>query len=928
VPKVSDRHIKALKPYLVGDTPKENGEWDMFCPLHEDKNKRSASLNVKTGTWYCFAGCGGGGVLDLIRARSRWVEPGVASTNGHSRRSSARPTEVITEGMIKGWSSALLSSDYALDYLVTERGIHTKTLMEYDIGWDLDRNVYTIPIRGADGEIWNLRRYNPNPYADTKIWNVAGMRPTELYPVSILADADRIVIGEGEWDTLLTIQMGFPAVTRTAGAANNWHSKWTAMFKDKLVYVALDRDTEGQKGTTKIARALTRVADVRLVDLPYPVETKHGKDLTDFWLEHDRADFESLLADARPWRQKVAERREPEIITVLETFDAKKVGEPVKVQVTIKGRKEPGYSIPLKSRLTCTRDAGPTKCPICPLYAAEGSAELEISAASPTILKLLDATAGQVADLIRDEYGAIKCNKLDIEVTEHQAVEVLYGRPSIDHSDGTKAREYKNIKLTSVGRHDTSSNMTVVATGALYPNPKDQHNEFLAWEVEKQETSVDRFEITPESIKLMQRFQVRRGQRPLKKLGEINRQLAEHVTRILGRPEMHAVMDLTFHSVLSFKFGGKIEHRGWLETIIAGDTRTGKSEAAERFVRHFGAGEVVGGEAATIAGLVGGLQQVGGKEWVITWGVIPINDRRLVVIDEISGLHPEDIARMSDIRGSGVAKLTKIEQDVTFARTRLLWMGNPRHGGMSQYTYGVDALRPLIGNPEDIARFDLAMAVTMGDVAAEVINRPSEPAGNLRFTSEACHTLLMWVWTRQAEQIVWARGAEDAVYKHALVMGENYIEDPPLVQAANIRIKIARLAVALAARLFSTDASHEKVVVTKAHVEDAVAFMTLLYGMPAFGYEERSRERLLEIEEAEDHSEEIRRFLLERRGLAKLLRTNGRFRRQDVEEVMNADREMANAIINQLWNTRMIAKEGADNVVQPTLHRILREVHW
>ena len=104
--------------------------------------------------------------------------------------------------MIKGWASSLLTSDYALDYLVTERGIHTKTLIDYDIGWDSDRNVYTIPIRGADGEIWNLRRYNPNPYADMKIWNVTGMRPTELYPVAILADADRIVIGEGEWDTL------------------------------------------------------------------------------------------------------------------------------------------------------------------------------------------------------------------------------------------------------------------------------------------------------------------------------------------------------------------------------------------------------------------------------------------------------------------------------------------------------------------------------------------------------------------------------------------------------------------------------------------------------------------------------------------------------------------------------------------------------
>jgi hypothetical protein len=902
----------------------------MFCPLHEDRNKRSASINIKTGTWYCFAGCGGGGVLDLIRARSRWVPPGQASQNGHghSRRSPARPEEVITEGMIKGWASNLLSDDYALDYLVTERGIHTKTLKDYDIGWDSDRNVYTIPIRGENGEIWNVRRYTNNPSADTKIWSVTGMRPTELYPISILSGADRVVIGEGEWDTLLTIQMGFPAITRTAGAGNNWQSRWSSAFADKTVYIALDRDAEGQRGTTKIARALSRVADIRLVELPYPMEEKHGKDLTDFWMEHDRADFEALLSEARPLRQVAKEAKDPEIITVLETFDAKKVGDPVKVQVTIKGRKEPGYSIPQKARLTCTRDAGPTKCPICPLFAAEGSATVEIKPDSPQILSLIDSASANVAEAIRDEYGAVKCNKLEIEVLEHQAVEVLFGRPSIDHADGTKAREYKNIKITSVGRHDTSANTTVVATGALYPNPKDQHNEFLAWEIERQETSVDRFEITPEAIKLMERFKPRRGQRPLKKLGEINRQLAEHVTHIVGRPEMHALMDLTFHSALSFKFGGKIEHRGWLEAIVAGDTRTGKSEAAERFVRHYGAGEVVGGEAATIAGLVGGLQQVGGKEWVITWGVIPINDRRLVVIDEISGLHHEDIARMSDIRGSGVAKLTKIEQDVTFARTRLLWMGNPRSGGMSQYTYGVDSLRPLIGNPEDIARFDLAMAVTMHDVPAEVINRPPEPHGQLKYTSEACHTLLMWVWTRQADQIIWSRGAEDLVYKHALVMGENYVEDPPLVQAANIRIKIARVAVAIAARTFSTDPQHERIIVTKEHVEDAVKFMSILYGMAAFGYEERSRERLMEIEEAEEHTEEIRRFLLERRGLAKLLRSNGRFRRQDVEEVLNADREQANAIINRLWNTRMIAKEGADNVVQPTLHRILREVHW
>src|SRR5262252_9336342 len=915
---ISQRHIRLLKPYLIG-RPRSNGEWDMVCPLHEDEN-RSASLNTLTGEWYCFAGCGGGRITDLIAQKSHWVDPGRAALNGGAPRHSDS-TEVITEGRIQGWHAALLDDETVCEYLI-ERGIHTKTLVDFEIGWDRAKQAYTIPVRGPKGEIWNVRRYSNREGMKTKIWSVRGMRVTELYPISQL-DSDRIIICEGEWDTLATIQHGYAAVTRTSGA-KTWHPRWNPLFKDKLVFVAQDCDHEGQNGANKIARSLGRVADVRLVALPYPIEEKHGKDLSDFWREHDNADFESLLAEAQPLKKR---NGDPGVITVLDSFDAQRVGDPVKLQVTIKGKKEPGYSIPWKAKLHCSQDAGP-KCKICPMNAHTGDAELEIPPTSPTILEMIGATRQQIYDMIRIEYGAQKCGKIDIEIDEHQAVEELYARPSIDHSDGTQAGSYKNIKITSVGRHDTLQNTTIVATGALYPNPRDQHNDFLAWDIQQQETSVDRFEMNDDARKLMKRFQPRGRQRPLKKLKEIEVELASHVTKIVGRPEMHAVMDLTFHSPLSFKFGGQVVHRGWIESLIVGDTRTGKSEAAERLVRHYGAGEIVGGEAATIAGLVGGLQQISGRDWAVTWGVIPINDRRLVVIDELSGLHPEEIAKMSDVRASGMARLTKIQQESTWARTRLLWLGNPRNATMDEYTYGVDALGPLIGNAEDIARFDLAMALSKHDVATEDINKRLE-TGELKYTSEACHTLLMWVWTRQPDQIVWARGAEEHVYKLANEMGERYVEDPPLVQAANARIKIARVAVAIAARTFSTDASSEKIVVGQDHVQDAVRFMDLLYDMPTLGYGERSRERILDKQEAEENKTAIREYLLTRRGLAKLLRSNGRFRRQDIEEVMNMDRSDANAIINTLYNARMIRKEGgADNIVEPTLHSLLREVRW
>lgn len=318
---------------------------------------------------------------------------------------------------------------------------------------------------------------------------------------------------------------------------------------------------------------------------------------------------------------------------------------------------------------------------------------------------------------------------------------------------------------------------------------------------------------------------------------------------------------------------------------------------------------------------------MGGKDWAVTWGVVPINDRRLVVMDEISGLSQEEIAQMSDIRSSGRAKLIKIQQEMTWARTRLLWLGNPRNATMANYTYGVDAIKPLIGNAEDIARFDLAMAVTLFDVPSEVINQPAS-GGELMYTSEACHNMLMWVWTRQADQVVFLPATEEKIFDAANDMGKMYIEDPPLIQAANIRIKIARLAAAMAARTFSTDKDCEQVIVRPDHVAAATQFINMLYGMDSFGYRERSREALSDRYVAEGNKGYMEQYLKGRPTLAKFLRTTGKFRRQDLDEILNVSRDESNSIISTLYERRMVRKVLGDIVVEPTLHTLLREVKW
>jgi hypothetical protein len=873
-------------------------------------------------------------VTTLIRRREEWHAPLNGGRHRVNLNGSApdRPQRTLTEGLIAGWHSALMSNGPALQWLLERRGLEPNTLEQYEIG--LDGRLYTIPVHGPGREIWNVRFYDPRATPGRrKIWSESGYgSPNRLYPISILlGDPEEIIIEEGEWDCLLSLQHFYAAVTRT-GAADVWDAAWGEYFKGRIVYLGHDCDEKGQAANRKVALALRHIADVRRLVLPYEIVPKHGSDITDLIMDHGPQALRALMDEAKPFF-KAKQTSTLQTVTILDTADATAVGKPVQLVATIKGRKEPGYTIPRRILLTCSRDAG-LKCTICPMNAAAGEAEVEVTPDDPLVLEMIDASSSAVGVAVAGAYGVPggKCVKLQQEVQEHQSVEILFARPALDFSEVADAEHvppdspvYKTIKLTSVGRHDTPPNNTVRVIGALQPNPRTQSNEFLVHELELMETAVDRFELNDESIRLMQRFQAH--SRPLTKLAEINKSLAEHVTRIHGRPEMHAVMDLTWHSILSFKFAGELVERGWLEALIVGDTRTGKSLAAARLARHFGGGEVIGCEAASFAGVVGGLQQLGGKDWAVTWGVVPLNDKRLVVLDEISGLTPEEISQMSDIRSSGQAKLIKIQQEATWARARLLWLGNPRNATMANYTYGVDAIKPLIGNAEDIARFDLAMSLSMFDVASEVINKPSG-GGELVYTREACHALLMWCWTRTADQVKFTYEAEEKVFDLANEMGKLYIEDPPLIQAANVRIKIARVAVAIAARTFSTDQTKQMVVVTPAYVDAAVRFINLLYGMDSFGYRERSREQLADRLLAHQNKGNIEQYLKSRPTLAKFLRGTGKFRRQDLDEILNVSREESNGIISTLYEARMVSKRLGDIIVEPTLHGLLREVRW
>src|SRR5262245_7797504 len=113
----SDRRL--LAKYLVSTSPRENGDLDMICPLHDDA-RRSATINFREGIWNCHAGCGGGKIKDLVAAKSIWIPPSAhdpyetASSHSPSTASPQMKGPLPTPARLAGFSSRLAASSVCL----------------------------------------------------------------------------------------------------------------------------------------------------------------------------------------------------------------------------------------------------------------------------------------------------------------------------------------------------------------------------------------------------------------------------------------------------------------------------------------------------------------------------------------------------------------------------------------------------------------------------------------------------------------------------------------------------------------------------------------------------------------------------------------------------------------------------------------------
>ena len=716
---------------------------------------------------------------------------------------------------------------------LTERGIHEDTMRAFTLGW-MGGKV-TLPVKSAAGEWINIRSCPP----DGSLRGRYG-RGTQLYP-DIPKDG-LVVICEGEWDCLLARSMGIPAITGTGGAGT-WHPEWTGLLDAagvKDAVIAYDADTAGKSGAAKVASSLSTSLD------PARIRAVHwdpGEDLSDWVLKSGRSPLELMtrIAEARGIWETTEVVHDGEVVdrTLSGAIAPEQALTWSRFESSVESAGVDSHLLTTQARVECSKVS--KSCNRCRFLNIPIPFTAVIDPRSPEFLDLIGPK--QALDLLlRSKLGIPKgCPDLVITSLKH-----------------LKATEYRLIEEFHVAANEEPVVAHAVSIGPLLqpnhayelvartiPHPKNQLTTMLITEAKLAEDDLAHFVPNDELLQPLAR-----GKKRIEtKVGEILED-AEQITGIWDRPDLHLLLLMAYHSALWIKWDPRssVHMRGWLDVLILGDSGQGKSTAAEGIRDWIDLGERAVLKSASRAGLLGGMTDVRGQSW-ITWGVDPRCDRRLAIYEEVKGTKKDVLAALTDARYSGIAEvvLGKGGRRKTFARTRRVWISNPRHlPQMAAYGYGVTAIEELFGAAEDVRRLDMALIVASGDVSPDLVNRDrtKDPA------------ILLPDRLRESVLRAWAMApvepsekAREAAKEAATWMSNEFVSRVPLVEGADHRQKLMRLAVALA-NLMQEE-------VSPAHVEYVANWQDNIYSAPGFGYREMSQ-GLIELEVLEDEAAVVR----------------------------------------------------------------------
>ena len=877
------------------------------CPFHPDKTP-SFTVNTETREWFCH-GCGKGGAEKEFLAEYFDVDTKIGKyAFEYWEKKGTLPFP--TEETVDKYHERLLKSPKDLAILESF-GITLDTIKELKIGLDDFRIVF--PIKSRRGYWVNLRRYLPpqRRLADSKepkCLNLRGLGQRRYYPYEAF-DQQEVVVVEGEKDCIAARSQGLNAVTGTGGSAIPVDE--VGLFKDKDVVLMLDSDTVGQRSVNTYLQLLKNLASsIRIIRLPqkdfvdYYTACKVTGETPNVWqyaVEHTEYEKQKQMGEAQDVSLVRSEFTE-HLNTWIKLHNMSVVGVEPKI-----------YTVPTKLKCVCRN----SKCnKPCPLAFSTTNPELaqEVEVDPRQLLRFMDSADSAQDNYLRQVFG---CKSVSAEPTDFINCQKLIFQESASFIDGLEEASFENrYGVYMYTDYRLSATLKYDFEACRVTNPSTQQNYYVIRDAECVNVAKPVLDTT-----MLQHFK-EAGDKANTAEELVNGYYAEWMPElgIEGRPDLFGAILLTYCSVTEIPWQGGII-KGWLDTMCIGDTRTGKSQMAQRFVKAIGMGGYINGENARRTGVIGGVQRFG-DSWVVTWGAIPMNDRGLLMIDEASGLEVDDIKDLSSTRSSGAVTLNKIVKGEARARTRLLWFSNPRSGrNLSDFYWkGFGAFQEFIPVMEDQARFDLVLSAAREDI--DVLNGIDVETHVHLAPWQALFSL---AWSIPADDIRIAKDVKVAVRETAKALNEE-LGGGSLIVGVAVHEKILRLSCAFAVACGSYDVATGFLEVTEKHVRFAREFLELTLNKPSLGYGDYIREFKRAQAKRADNMNFVRTLIAVHPAIKALL-TATSFKGYQFQEILGIDKNDSSKIMSDLITRGLLRPgSGASYVPDKLLMEIAKQM--
>lgn len=870
-PKIQ-RQMKAMAPFLLEQKQTADPrklEFTGFCILCETpgvSKSPSAEYCFDDGKepsgqmWFCYSSddkdhnCTIDEAIKRMRKRAEYLEimKGDGQVIDFKTRKILKPkpeTPKMAQWQATECTRTLLGRTALLKVLEEKRGLTRESVIEFGIGWLQSESAFTIPVYDRNavvrkGELEEPVNVKLALHPPRKIygkmskykWASTGGGHPLLFGDRIQPGDDVLVV-EGEWDAILARQMGFNAVSATRGAGK-WEQADTDALAGCHVTVLYDNDKAGHGGAQAVESSIKKSRSAATLRVVFSDVT--GADVCDLVTKHgwDAPEFRALIDSAPALNLHKA----PSLTTSgrpvgFDELTSRNSNKDV-VESTVMINATTGLSkLPWRGQYDCDH-ANPekdAKCKTCPLSAGIRPMELDREDRD-TYLPMIAVDDKKVKAHLQKLSGA-RCGKFEVTRSEDIDVEhLIVTSPALGQTeDGSNSGKVTTVYM--IGSHSSSPGDVVRIVGRCESEAKKQDSVFMAWHSESNNPLARRRVLSSDEQEALTIFRAPDDVSVYQHVLDIAASiLAEH--SIVGREELGAAYLLTYASALNFRFRNRT-FPGWMQGMVVGDTRTGKSMVMKALVKHIGLGTDINCDVATRSGIVGGQGSHNGSYYA-KMGLMPRADRQLVFLDETTNIMAggELMKYLTGARTNGYVEIHQVNAARWDCRVRQVWIANPPEGkAIRQFSNkGIGAIKQLVGEPQDIARFDWLYATTSNAATTKRINTEMVVGAPSPYNPALLRMLMEVLWTREVSDIIIMPEIETAIGREAQLLGERYANERyNIAPAEEVGVKVARMAVAFAG-LDWNSTNGVNLVVERRHVDAAVEFIDAMLGSDDLGF--------------------------------------------------------------------------------------------